>query len=52
MLLNEEHKAAVTWSLKNAFPIKYEPGALNASSDSVLIESIELAYESFTVKRG
>lgn len=50
-LLNEEHEPAVTWSLKNAFPIKYDAGSLNASDGKVVIESVELAYESFTVTR-
>lgn len=51
-LLNEEHKPVITWNLKNAFPVKYTPGDLSASKSEVLIESIELAYESFTVKRA
>lgn len=50
-LLNEEHEPAVTWSLKNAFPVKYDAGSLNASDGKVVIESVELAYESFTVTR-
>ena len=50
-LLNEEHEPVVTWSLKNAFPIKYDGGSLNASDGKVVIESVELAYESFTVTR-
>ncbi len=51
-LLNETHEPVVTWSLKNAFPIKYDGGSLNASEGQVLVESVELAYESFTVTRG
>ena len=51
-LLNEAHEPAVTWSLKNAFPIKYDAGSLNASDGKVVLESVELAYESFTVTRG
>ena len=50
-LLNEKHAAVVTWNVKNAFPIKYDGGSLNASKGEVLIESVELAYESFTVER-
>ena len=50
-LLNEKHEAVITWNLKNAFPVKYIPGDLNAAKGEVLIESIELAYESFTVTR-
>ena len=52
MLLNEKHEPVITWSLTNAFPVKYSPGALNASDGKVLIEELELAYESFTVKRS
>ena len=51
-LLNEEHEAVITWNLKNAFPVKYTPGDLSASKGEVLIESLELAYESFTTKRN
>ena len=51
-LLNEAHEPVVTWSLKNAFPIKSDGGSLNASDGKVLIESVELAYESFTVTRA
>ncbi|MBO4332503.1 MAG: phage tail protein [Paludibacteraceae bacterium] len=50
-LLDETHKPVVTWKLFNAFPVKYDPGALSASKGEVLIESVELAYESFTVTR-
>ena len=51
-LLNESHEPAVTWSLKNAFPVKYDGGSLNGSDGKVVIESVELSYESFTVTRG
>ena len=51
MLLNENHEGVITWNVKNAFPIKYDGGGLNASKGEVLIESVELACESFTVER-
>lgn len=51
-LLDETHAPVVTWSLKNAFPIKYDGGTLNSTDGKVLIESVELAYESFTVSRN
>lgn len=51
-LLDESHTPVVTWSLKNAFPIKYDAGSLNATDGKVLIESIELAYESFSTSRN
>lgn len=51
-LLNEKHEAVVTWSVKNAFPVKVDFGSLNASEDKVLIESIELDHEGLTVERS
>lgn len=51
-LLNEEHKAVVTWNVKGAFPVKYDGGSLNASKGEVLIESVELTCESFEVVPG
>lgn len=51
MLLDENHKGVVTWTLENAFPVKYDAGSLNASKGEVLVESVELAYESFSIKR-
>ena len=51
-LLDEKHEPVITWSLKQAFPVKYVPGDLSASKSEVLFESIELAYESFTVTRA
>ncbi|MCF0184899.1 MAG: phage tail protein [Bacteroidaceae bacterium] len=50
-LLDEKHDPVITWTLINAFPIKYDAGNMNASKGEVLIESVELAYETFTVKR-
>lgn len=52
MLLNEKHEAVITWNVKNAFPMKYDGGSLNAAKGEVVIESVELACESFTVERA
>ncbi|MBO6063588.1 MAG: phage tail protein [Bacteroidales bacterium] len=49
-LLNEEHQQVITWNVKSAFPVKYDSGNLNASKGEVLIESVELACESFEVE--
>ena len=49
-LLDESHEPVVIWNVKNAFPIKYESGNLNAAKGEVLIESVELACESFSVE--
>jgi len=50
-LLDENHKEVIVWNVVNAFPIKVDFGGLNASKGEVLIETIELACEKFTVER-
>lgn len=49
-LLDEEHNPAVTWTVKNCFPVKVEGPGLKATGNEVAIESIELAHEGFTVE--
>lgn len=49
-LLNEKHEPAVTWTLNNAFPMKIDSGSMNAKTNDVLIESVELAYESLKIE--
>jgi phage tail-like protein len=49
-LLDEEHKPAVTWKVKNAWPVKYSGPVLNARSHDVAIETLELAHEGVTVE--
>ena len=50
ILLDESHEPVITWNVKNAFPVKYDGGSLTAAKGEVLIESVELACESFSVK--
>ena len=50
-LLNEEHKPVITWMLENAFPIKIDSGTLNAKTNEVLIETLELAHEGLKIER-
>lgn len=49
-LLDEEHNPAVTWTVKNAWPVKYEGPGLKATGNEVAIESIELAHEGLTIE--
>ncbi len=49
-LLNEEHNPVVVWKVKNAFPVKIEWSPLKASSNDVLIESMEIAHEGVVVE--
>ena len=40
----------VTWSVKNAWPLKVDPGDLKADGNEVAIETIELAHEGITIQ--
>jgi phage tail-like protein len=48
-LLNSQESPALTWSFRNAFPVKWTGPALNALSSDVAIETLELAHEGFTL---
>lgn len=48
-LLNEAHEPVAAWKVRNAWPCKYEVGALNACANEVLIETLELAHEGFVL---
>lgn len=43
-LLNEEAKPVATWSIGNAFPIKWTVGNLDAMKNELAIETIELSF--------
>ena len=49
-LLNESHEPIMVWRIRNAWPCKYVVGDLNASSNEVLIEMIELAHEGLSLE--
>jgi phage tail-like protein len=49
MLLNREHEALMTWHLVNAYPTKWTLGDLNASGNTVAIETLQMYYQYFTV---
>jgi phage tail-like protein len=48
-LLNEAHTPIMTWSLKNAFPVKYQASDLKADGNEVAIETLELAHEGLKI---
>ncbi len=48
-LLNEEHQPLVTWHLVKAFPTKWAVSDLNASTNGIVVESLQLYYQYFTV---
>lgn len=51
-LLNEEHQPVVTWSVKNAFPVKLQSPDLKADANEAAIETLEIAHEGLTIKNG
>src|SRR5580765_5153458 len=48
-LLNENHEPVVIWRARNAFPVKYTGPTLNAKSNEVAIETLELTHEGLDV---
>jgi phage tail-like protein len=44
-LLDEQHNPKVVWKIKNAWPMKVDYGSVDAKSNDVAIESLELAIE-------
>ena len=48
-LLNDEHQPLMTWHLVNAYPTKWALTDLNASGNSVAVETLQLFYQYFTV---
>jgi phage tail-like protein len=51
-LLGEDHAALITWHLIGAYPVKWALADVDSSSDSILVESLQLAYQCFTLDAG
>lgn len=51
-LLNESHEPLLTWHLVGAYPTRWAVSDLNASSNTVVIESLQLFYQYFTVDKS
>ena len=49
-LLDEQRREVMRWSLSRAWPVKLEAGPLNARSNEVAIETLELAHEGFEIE--
>lgn len=48
-LLNEKHEPLVTWNIVHAYPVKWSVSDLNAEESKLTVETIELAYNYFTL---
>jgi phage tail-like protein len=52
ILLDEHHNSLIEWTLFHAWPKKWTVADLDAGQSSVLIETIELNYNFFTVNHS
>jgi phage tail-like protein len=52
MLLNDEHQPLLTWHLVNAYPTRWSASDLNASNNAVVVETLQLFYQYFTLDRA
>ena len=51
-LLNESAETVVTWTAKNAWPIKVQSTDLKGDGNEIAIETMEIAHEGLTVENG
>ncbi|WP_149274952.1 phage tail protein [Pareuzebyella sediminis] len=51
-LLNSEHEPLLTWQVFKAWPRKWSVSDLNATENSIMVETLEIAYNYFTVQKG
>lgn len=49
-LMDEKGKPLMSWVCTNAWPVKWEVSNFNSMDNELVIESIELAFDAFTVK--
>lgn len=49
ILLNEEHQPLKTWNVYNAWPKKWSVSDFNSQDNSIVIETLELSYNYFTL---
>ena len=47
-LLNETGAPVASWSVRNAYPVKWSVGAFDAMKNDLAIETIELSYTTIT----
>ncbi len=52
MLLNESHDPLMTWHLVGAYPTKWAVTDFNSTNNAVVIESLQMFYQYFTVDKA
>ena len=50
ILMNEKGEPLRTWNVAHAIPKKWSVTDLNANDNAVVIETLELIYQYFTIK--
>jgi len=48
-LLNENNEPLVTWNVVHAYPVKWSVSDLSAEESKLVVETIELSYNYFTL---
>lgn len=51
-LLNETHQPLMTWHLVGAYPVKWAVSDLSATANAYVVESLQLAYQYFTLDKS
>jgi phage tail-like protein len=52
MLLNDAHEPLLTWHVVNAYPTRWSVSDLNATASAIVVETLQLQYQYFTLDRG
>jgi phage tail-like protein len=50
-LLNGDHQPLLTWQIVKAFPTKWTVSDLNSTANTVVVESLTLFYQYFTLEK-
>ena len=50
VLLDDDHNEVLRWNFRNGWPCKLSGPALNAKTNEIAIESIEIAHEGLTLE--
>jgi phage tail-like protein len=51
-LLNGEHQPLLTWRIVNAYPTKWVVSDFNASSNTVVVETLQFFYQYFKMDKS
>lgn len=51
-LLDESHQPLLTWHLVGAYPVKWAVSDLNAANNAIVVESLQLSYQYFSVDKS